>query len=189
MIGRLTSEFEWIGRVGTSSHSETRGELDATVGLSSNVGQRVVDRCIHNGERLSAARGREGDDGSVVQAFSIEKCRIWCAGGIAATSGGRTRCLGLFAVLAVIASVRLLRQLLASGFQHRTGTETAGLEAHQDAVRAAEAEDMCSTHADGLLVAGVSLTEVRLSCRLLCAEDEVLKVCLYWLRCLPRFTH
>lgn len=155
MIGRLTCESEWTGRVGTSSYGETSRKFDATVRLSSDVRKRMVDRGINQGKCLSAAKRRKSRHSSVVHSLGIEKCGIRCAGGVAASPGRWTGGFALSAVLTVVASVWLLRKLLASGFQDWTRTETTRLEAHQNAMRAAESEHVCFTHRNECVIEGV----------------------------------
>lgn len=52
-------------------------------------------------------------------------------------------------MLAVVTSVWLLRKLLTTCLNDGTWRQTARLEAHQDSVRAAEAEDVCFAHSAG----------------------------------------
>lgn len=100
---------------------------------------------------MGAAEGGESCYGGAVETFGVEEGGIRCArGGRASVSGDWSGSFAFFALLTVVAAVWLLWQFLAGCLDDWAGAKPARLKTHQDAVRAAETEDVRSAH-DGCI--------------------------------------
>jgi len=102
---------------------------------------------------LDASEGGGCGCGGGVHALCVEDCGAGsagcCAGEGGCCCGTGIACL-LFA-LAVVASVWLLGEAVGGYFYDGAGTEFAGLDAHEEAMGAAETKSVSFTHLDGRL--------------------------------------